>query len=350
MRAIASSRRALHQGEAFACSAALEIEFAPHGARGDRGDAVRRRPPSAPSSSMHSWPIMVESMSAMSRRLRRLCGGNDGYDRSDDRRRGRRGRLRSRSRRRRKFACASPCSSHSLARPPVRRARSPRPRTDCARARGCYEDENGVHLDACRKTRGAYRRADGQRQVGAGARARAGRDGVIINADAMQVYRELRILTARPSRPKMRLRCRTASTAMSPAAEAYSVARWLDDARREIDAAWARACVPVITGGTGLYFKALEQGLADIPAHPGATSRANGATRRAISMPNSRSATRQPPAASIPMIASASSGRSRSSRRQAGRSILAAHRPERGGPVGRRMRAHLAQSGPAGPL
>lgn len=93
------------------------------------------------------------------------------------------------------------------------------------------------------------------------------RNGVIINADAMQVYRELRILTARPSdedeaQMPHRLYGHVAG------ASAYSVARWLADATAEIEAVWRSGRVPVITGGTGLYFKALEQGLADIPLIP----------------------------------------------------------------------------------
>ena len=93
------------------------------------------------------------------------------------------------------------------------------------------------------------------------------RNGVIINADAMQVYRELRILTARPSdedeaQVPHRLYGHVAG------ASAYSVARWLADAAAEIEAVWRSGRVPVIVGGTGLYFKALEQGLADIPLIP----------------------------------------------------------------------------------
>ena len=93
------------------------------------------------------------------------------------------------------------------------------------------------------------------------------RNGVIINADAMQIYRELRILTARPgeedeAQVPHRLYGHVAG------ASAYSVARWLADAAAEIEAVWRSGRVPVITGGTGLYFKALEQGLADIPLIP----------------------------------------------------------------------------------
>ncbi len=91
--------------------------------------------------------------------------------------------------------------------------------------------------------------------------------GVIVNADAMQVYRELSILTARPSEEDEaqvphRLYGHVAGK------DSYSVARWLADATAEIDAIWRSGRVPVITGGTGLYFKALEQGLADIPLIP----------------------------------------------------------------------------------
>ena len=91
--------------------------------------------------------------------------------------------------------------------------------------------------------------------------------GVIVNADAMQVYRELRILTARPSEQDEEQVPHRLYGHVS-GASAYSVARWLADATTEIDAIWRSGRVPVIVGGTGLYFKALEQGLADIPLIP----------------------------------------------------------------------------------
>ncbi len=90
------------------------------------------------------------------------------------------------------------------------------------------------------------------------------RGGVIINADAMQVYRELRILSARPS-PEQEARVPHRLYGHVSGRESYSVARWLTDARREIEAAWGRGLVPIITGGTGLYFRALERGLAGVP-------------------------------------------------------------------------------------
>ena len=93
------------------------------------------------------------------------------------------------------------------------------------------------------------------------------RNGIIINADSMQVYRELRILTARPTAEEEALAPHRLYGTIS-GFEAWSVALWLEAARREIEAAWAAGKLPVVVGGTGLYFKALEEGLADIPPIP----------------------------------------------------------------------------------
>lgn len=93
------------------------------------------------------------------------------------------------------------------------------------------------------------------------------RNGIVINADSMQVYRELRILTARPPPEEEALVPHRLYGVVS-GFEDWSVALWLDAARREIEAAWASGKLPVVVGGTGLYFKALEGGLADIPPIP----------------------------------------------------------------------------------
>ena len=93
--------------------------------------------------------------------------------------------------------------------------------------------------------------------------------GVIINADSMQVYRELRILTARPG-PEDEARAPHKLYGQVGAAESYSVARWLDDARREIDLANGSGARPIVVGGTGLYFKALTEGLSPVPPIPDA--------------------------------------------------------------------------------
>jgi tRNA dimethylallyltransferase len=91
--------------------------------------------------------------------------------------------------------------------------------------------------------------------------------GTVINADSMQLYRELRVLTARPSE---------ADEAVAPhrlygtisANEAFSVGRWLEAAQAAIAEARGAGSVPILVGGTGLYFKALIEGLAPIPDIP----------------------------------------------------------------------------------
>lgn len=88
--------------------------------------------------------------------------------------------------------------------------------------------------------------------------------GTIINADSMQVYRELRILTARPS-PADEARVVHALYGFVPAGEAYSAGRFVRDAAAAIATAQAEGRRPVIVGGTGLYFKALLEGLSPVP-------------------------------------------------------------------------------------
>jgi tRNA dimethylallyltransferase len=89
-------------------------------------------------------------------------------------------------------------------------------------------------------------------------------DGVIVNADAMQVYRELKILSARPDPEQERMAPHRLFGHVA-AAESYSAARWLDDARTALAQAWGQGRVGVVVGGTGLYFRSLEQGLSAIP-------------------------------------------------------------------------------------
>jgi tRNA dimethylallyltransferase len=88
--------------------------------------------------------------------------------------------------------------------------------------------------------------------------------GVVINADAMQVYRQLRVLSARPS---------AADEALAPhrlyghvdGGSDYSVGVWLGEAERELALARAAAKPSIFVGGTGLYFAALAGGLSDLP-------------------------------------------------------------------------------------
>ena len=90
------------------------------------------------------------------------------------------------------------------------------------------------------------------------------RSGIIINADALQVYRELRILSARPS-PAEEAEAPHRLYGHVSGRDTYSVSRWLADAMDALEAAWRDGLLPIVSGGTGLYFKALEQGLAEIP-------------------------------------------------------------------------------------
>jgi tRNA dimethylallyltransferase len=91
--------------------------------------------------------------------------------------------------------------------------------------------------------------------------------GLVINADAMQVYRELAVLTARPPTAAMvMVPHRLYGTV--PAAEPYSVSRWLADAAAAIEEARREGRVPILVGGTGLYFKTLLEGLSPVPEIP----------------------------------------------------------------------------------
>jgi tRNA dimethylallyltransferase len=91
--------------------------------------------------------------------------------------------------------------------------------------------------------------------------------GVVINADSMQVYRELAILTARPDAAAMTAAPHKLYGVVS-AREACSAARWRAMALAEIDAALAAGKLPILAGGTGLYIEALAKGLAPVPEIP----------------------------------------------------------------------------------
>jgi tRNA dimethylallyltransferase len=92
-------------------------------------------------------------------------------------------------------------------------------------------------------------------------------NGIIINADSMQVYRDLRIITARPpADEEARAPHRLYGTV--DAAENYSVGRWARDVGEAIIEAAAKGRTPISVGGTGLYFKVLTGGLAAVPPIP----------------------------------------------------------------------------------
>jgi len=91
--------------------------------------------------------------------------------------------------------------------------------------------------------------------------------GSILNADSMQVYREIRVLTARPTAEE-EARVPHRLYGVRPAAEAASVAWWREEALRAMEAERAAGRLPILCGGTGLFFHALTMGLSAIPAVP----------------------------------------------------------------------------------
>lgn len=104
---------------------------------------------------------------------------------------------------------------------------------------------------------------------------------VIINADSMQVYRELPIITAQPSEEeKQQVPHRLYG--VLPAAEPCSVGKWLQLVEEAIATTWKEGNIPLLVGGTGLYFKTLMQGIAHIPEIPSDVREAARAQLEAI--------------------------------------------------------------------
>ena len=92
-------------------------------------------------------------------------------------------------------------------------------------------------------------------------------DGEIINADSMQVYKELKILTARPSQKDYK-KIRHHLYGFQNAKKKFSTGHWLKLANKKIFDVRKRKKIPILVGGTGLYFKALTDGLVKIPNIP----------------------------------------------------------------------------------
>ncbi|WP_421360916.1 tRNA (adenosine(37)-N6)-dimethylallyltransferase MiaA [Agrobacterium rosae] len=93
------------------------------------------------------------------------------------------------------------------------------------------------------------------------------KNGVVINADSMQVYDTLRVLTARPSSEEME-DVPHHLYGHIPASKLYSTGEWLREITTLLDALRGGGRLPVVVGGTGLYFKALTGGLSDMPEIP----------------------------------------------------------------------------------
>ena len=93
--------------------------------------------------------------------------------------------------------------------------------------------------------------------------------GVVINADSMQVYRDLRIITARPTHGE-EARVPHRLYGHVDAAVNFSAGAWVSDAAKALEEAQAMGRLPIFVGGTGLYFKALTAGLSVVPPIPAA--------------------------------------------------------------------------------
>jgi tRNA dimethylallyltransferase len=122
--------------------------------------------------------------------------------------------------------------------------------------------------------------------------------GVVINADSMQVYRDLRIITARPTQEE-ESRVPHGLYGHVDAAVNFSAGAWLTDAAEALAEAQAQGRLPIFVGGTGLYFKALTTGLSTVPPIPaevrdGVRSRLE---RNGVEALHAELAQRDPPAA-----------------------------------------------------
>ncbi|MEK9842111.1 tRNA (adenosine(37)-N6)-dimethylallyltransferase MiaA [Thalassospira sp.] len=92
-------------------------------------------------------------------------------------------------------------------------------------------------------------------------------DGVVINADSMQVYSELRVLSARPDESETSRAPHRLYGVLS-GREACSAGKWRDMAMAEINDCHTQGKLPIVTGGTGMYLNALTEGIAPIPDVP----------------------------------------------------------------------------------
>jgi tRNA dimethylallyltransferase len=88
--------------------------------------------------------------------------------------------------------------------------------------------------------------------------------GVIVNADSMQVYRDLRIITARPTPEQEALNSHRLYGHVDAAVN-FSAGHWVSDAAKALAQARAQDALPIFVGGSGLYFKALTRGLSAVP-------------------------------------------------------------------------------------
>ena len=95
-------------------------------------------------------------------------------------------------------------------------------------------------------------------------------NGEIINADSMQVYKEVSILTSKPTSQDRKI-IRHHLYGFTSVSKNFSTGHWLKKATKKIEEQWKNGKIPIVVGGTGLYFKALTDGLVKIPEIPSNT-------------------------------------------------------------------------------
>src|SRR3984893_16682375 len=148
------------------------------------------------------------------------------------------------------------------------RARRPRP---CYRARGRRDCRSAWR----RETFDVGSRGDNSKAVLIAGPTASGKSalalelaratgGVIVNADSMQVYRDLRIITARPTPEEEALNPHRLYGHVDAAVN-FSAGHWVSDAANALAQARAQRALPIFVGGSGLYFKALTRGLSAVP-------------------------------------------------------------------------------------
>src|SRR3984885_12863550 len=233
-------------------------------------------PAKSASSSMHSWAIMVESMSARKSFLRRAITGCTTISM---------GRSSRAARRRAAVAAmsslpspkgmsaATSSNSHCAKPAKGRMARAPSSTVlssaglagwqisvatrDMNSRTGDHNDNNAVLI--------AGPTASGKSALALTLARKA--DGIIINTDSMQVYRDLRVLTARASRSE-EAEVPHRLYGHVDAAVNFSAGAWVADAAKVLSEVRAQNRLPIFVGGSGLYFKALTRGLSAVPSIP----------------------------------------------------------------------------------
>src|SRR6266550_9084518 len=236
------------------------------------------RPAKSANSSMHSWPIMVESMSARKSFLRRnACGCttiSNGRSPRASRKRFSMVRISEPSKGLRPskgISTATSSNSHCAGPGEGRMARAPS--TTVLSSAGSA----GLQISVTTRDMQVKSQEENKAVLIAGPTA-SGKSalalelaqaagGVIINADSMQVYRDLRVLTARPT-PEEEAKVPHRLYGHVDAAVNFSAGHWVADAAAALAEVRAQNRLPIFVGGSGLYFKALTRGLSAVPPIP----------------------------------------------------------------------------------